>query len=85
MRGAQVVLLFSSANAMNSDSVKEEIYLAKDLRKPIVVARLDDAPISDDVRLFLMRTQHINAVQMPAAAFGAAVIGALDQNQRQAA
>lgn len=78
MRGAQAVLLFSSANSMASENVKEEIYLAKELKKPIVVARLDDAPFSDDVLLFLTRTQHIAATQMAAPDFGAAVIHALN-------
>ncbi len=85
MRGAQAVLLFSSANSMASENVKEEIYLAKELKKPIVVARLDEAPFSDDVMLFLTRTQHIAVAQMPAADFGAAVIQALDSHQAQAA
>jgi serine/threonine protein kinase len=85
MRGAQAVLLFSSANSMASENVKEEIYLAKELKKPIVVARLDDAPFSDDVLLFLTRTQHIPATTMPAPDFGAAVIQALNSQQAQAA
>lgn len=85
MRGAQAVLLFSSANSMASENVKEEIYLAKELKKPIVVARLDDAPFSDDVLLFLTRTQHISAGQMGAADFGAAVIQALNSQTAQAA
>jgi len=85
MRGAQAVLLFSSANSMASENVKEEIYLAKELKKPIVVARLDDAPFSDDVLLFLTRTQHIAATKMPPPDFGAAVIQALNSQMAQAA
>lgn len=85
MRGAQAVLLFSSANSMASENVKEEIYLAKELKKPIVVARLDESPFSDDVLLFLTRTQHIPAAQMAAAEFGAAVIQALNTQQAHAA
>lgn len=85
MRGAQAVLLFSSANSMASENVKEEIYLAKELKKPIVVARLDDAPFADDVLLFLTRTQHIAATQMAAPEFGAAVIQALSSQSAKAA
>ncbi len=78
MRDAQVVLLFASSNAMASDSVKEEIYLAKDLRKPILVARLDEVPFADDVHLFLARTQHIPATTLSPADFAATVVAALD-------
>ncbi len=81
MRGAQVVLLFASSNAMASDSVKEEIYLAKDLRKPILVARLDEAPFAEDVHLFLTRTQHIAATALSPVEFAAAVVAALDVRQ----
>jgi serine/threonine protein kinase len=85
MRGAQVVLLFSSANSMSSENVLEEIYLAKELKKPILVARIDHTPFSDDVLLFLTRTQHIDAATMPAADFGAAVIQALNDQVAQIA
>jgi len=78
MREAQVVLLFASSSAMASDSVKEEIYLAKDLRKPILVARLDEAPFADDVHLFLTRTQHIAATTLSPAEFAATVVAAID-------
>ncbi|MGE0855062.1 MAG: TIR domain-containing protein [Hyphomicrobiaceae bacterium] len=77
MRGSQVVLLFASSSAMASDSVKEEIYLAKDLRKPILVARLDDTPFDDDVHLFLTRTQHLAATSLTPIEFAAAVVAAL--------
>lgn len=81
MQGAQVVLLFASSSAMASDSVKEEIYLAKDLRKPILVARLDEAPFADDVYLFLTRTQHIAASTLSPPEFAATVVAALDMGQ----
>ena len=81
MRGAQVVLLFASSNAMASDSVKEEIYLAKDLRKPILVARLDEVPFADDVHLFLTRTQHIAATTLSPIEFAATVVAALDMRK----
>lgn len=77
MRGAQVVLLFASSSAMASDSIKEEIYLAKDLRKPILVARLDESPFADDVHLFLTRTQHLAATSLTPVEFAAAVVAAL--------
>ena len=77
MRGAQVVLLFASSHSMASESVKEEIYLAKDLRKPILVARLDETPFADDVHLFLTRTQHIAAGTLSPAEFAATVVAAL--------
>ena len=38
---------------MASDNVKDEVYLAKELRKPIVVARLDQTPFSDELLMFL--------------------------------
>jgi serine/threonine protein kinase len=78
MRGAQIVLLFSSARSMASDNVKDEVYLAKELRKPIVVARLDQAPFSDEILMFLTRTQHIPASEMEPPAFAAAIVDVLN-------
>jgi serine/threonine protein kinase len=85
MRGAQIVLLFSSARSMASDNVKDEVYLAKELRKPIVVARLDQAPFSDEVLMFLTRTQHISATEMEAPAFAAAIVDVLNKEKGLAA
>ncbi len=79
MRSAQIVLLFSSARSMASDNVKDEVYLAKELRKPIVVARLDQAPFSDDILMFLTRTQHIPVPGMDPPTFAAAIIDALSR------
>jgi len=79
MRGAQIVLLFSSYHSMASESVKEEIYLAKELRKPIVVARLDDAPFADDILIFLTRTQHVPAGDMDPAAFASTIVDVLNR------
>lgn len=81
MRGAQVVLLFASSNAMASESVKEEIYLAKDLRKPILVARLDEVPFADDIHLFLTRTQHIAAATLSPIEFASTVVAAIDMRK----
>ncbi len=77
MRGAQIVLLFSSARSMASENVRDEIYLAKDLGKPIIVARLDQAPFNDEVLLFLTRTQHIAVNDMAPPDFAAAIIALL--------
>lgn len=85
MRGAQIVLLFSSERSMASDNVKDEVYLAKELRKPIVVARLDHAPFSDDVLMFLTRTQHIAASEMDPPAFAAAIVDVLNTETLAAA
>jgi serine/threonine protein kinase len=85
MRGAQIVLLFSSAHSMASDTVKDEIYLAKELRKPIVVARLDQSPFSDEILMFLTRTQHIPAAGMEPLAFAAAIVDVLDTEKAIAA
>ncbi len=79
MRGAQIVLLFSSARSMASDNVKDEVYLAKELRKPIVVARLDQSPFSDDILMFLTRTQHIPVSDMEPPAFAAAIVDVLNK------
>jgi serine/threonine protein kinase len=79
MRGAQIVLLFSSARSMASDNVKDEVYLAKELRKPIIVARLDQSPFSDDILMFLTRTQHIAVSEMEAPAFAAAIVDVLNK------
>ncbi len=85
MRGAQVVLLFSSAQSMASDNVKDEVYLAKELRKPIIVARLDQAPFSDEILMFLTRTQHISVAEMEPPAFAAAIVDVLNTGSAAAA
>ena len=85
MRGAQIVLLFSSARSMASENVKDEVYLAKELRKPIVVARLDQAPFSEEVLMFLTRTQHIVATEMTPPAFAEAIVDLLNTSAALAA
>lgn len=78
MRGAEKVLLFSSESSMASETVKDEIYLARELGKPIIVARLDEAPFNDDVMMFLMRTQHIPVAAMEPRQFAATIRNVLN-------
>jgi serine/threonine protein kinase len=61
LRSARIVLVFSSKNSMASSNVHDEIYLAKNEKKPLVACLLDDAPFSDEVALFLTKAQHIDA------------------------
>jgi len=81
MRGAQIVLVFSSARSMASDNVKDEIYLARQLRKPIVVARLDESPINEEVLMFLIRSQHIITSEMDPLTFAERVVALLSSEQ----
>ncbi len=84
MRAAQIVLLFSSVRSMASDNVKDEIYTAKELAKPIVVARLDETPFSDEVLMFLTRSQHISVQTMAPAQFADAIVSLLDAQASRA-
>jgi hypothetical protein len=61
LRSARIVLVFSSKNSMASANVHDEIYMAKNEKKPLVACLLDDAPFSDEVALFLAKAQHIDA------------------------
>ena len=70
---------------MASENVKDEVYLAKELRKPIVVARLDQAPFSEEVLMFLTRTQHIVATEMTPPAFAEAIVDLLNTSAALAA
>ena len=85
MRSAETCLMFSSHRSMASEAVKDEIYLAKELGKPIIVARLDDTPFHDDVLMFLTRSQHIAAMSMDPSAFALAIRNALGSEGLQAA
>ena len=64
MRGCRKVILFGSDSSMNSPNVLDEIYLARDQEKPVVLARLDQAEIPDELRMFLVRSQHIEMAEM---------------------
>ena len=85
MRSAETCLMFSSNQSMASDAVKDEIYLAKELGKPIIVARLDDAPFHDDVLMFLTRSQHIAAMSMEPSAFALAIRNVLNSENQKVA
>jgi serine/threonine protein kinase len=61
LSSARIVLVFASQNSMASRNVHNEIYLADSEKKPIVAAKLDDAPFHNDVKLFLARAQNIDA------------------------
>lgn len=78
MRGAEACLVFSSEESMASESVKDEIYLARELGKPIIVAKLDGSAFNDDVLMFLTRTQHILAMQIDPSEFSGVVKNALN-------
>lgn len=85
MRNARYVLLFSSAHSMASQSVIEEIYLARELRKPIIVARLDDTPFADEVLMFLVRSQYVTASSMSPPQFADAILNVLNARMLEAA
>lgn len=85
MRGAERCLVFCSQHSMVSEAVKDEIYLAKELGKPIMVARLDDTPFNDEVLMFLTRSQHIPVVDADPAAFAISIVNVLNAEDRIAA
>ena len=61
MTNSKVVLLFLSENSARSETVMDEIYLARSLGKQILLARLDGTPIPEELAIFLVRSQHFDA------------------------
>lgn len=64
LRESQAVMLIGSSSAFESDQVMREMYLAMDMKKPIVPMIVDDAPMPDDFQYILAQYQR-HPVQPP--------------------
>lgn len=53
-------VVFISENALNSENVKDEIHFALTKKKEIVVIRLDDCELDDELELSIGRIQSVN-------------------------
>jgi TIR domain len=62
---SKVMLLIFSGHSNSSEQVLREVQLAVDCRVPIVRLRLQDIPLSDDLRYYLSTPQYLDALTTP--------------------
>src|SRR3954452_1067749 len=61
----KVMLLIFSRHSNSSEQVLREVQLAVDCRVPIVRLRLEDIPLSDDLRYYLSTPHWLDALSHP--------------------
>jgi TIR domain len=61
----KVMLLIFSGHSNSSEQVLREVQLAVDCRVPIVRLRMEDIPLSDDLRYYLSTPQYLDALTTP--------------------
>ena len=61
----KVMLLIFSRYSNSSEQVLREVQLAVDCRVPIVRLRMEDIPLSDDLRYYLSTPQYLDALTAP--------------------
>src|SRR4051812_18048926 len=61
----KVMLLLFSRHSNSSEQVLREVQLAVDCRVPIVRLRLEDIPLSDDLRYYLSTPHWLDALSRP--------------------
>jgi hypothetical protein len=74
-----VMLLIFSAHSNNSEQVLREVQLAVDCHLPIVRLRIEDIPLSDDLRYYLSTPQYLDALAPPLSSHIPAVILAIKE------
>jgi hypothetical protein len=62
---SKVMLLIFSEQSNNSEQVLREIQLGVDCHVPIVRLRIEDIPLSDDLRYYLSTPQYLDALTTP--------------------
>jgi hypothetical protein len=62
---SKVVLLIFSKHSNSSEQVLREIQLGVDCHVPIVRLRIEDIPLSDDLRYYLSTPQYLDALTTP--------------------
>jgi hypothetical protein len=62
---SKVMLLIFSRHSNSSEQVLREVQLAVDCRVPIVRLRMEDIPLSDDLRYYLSTPQYLDALTTP--------------------
>src|SRR5947209_15606973 len=75
----KVMLLIFSRQSNSSEQVLREIQLAVDCRLPIVRLRIEDIPLSDDLRYYLSTPQYLDALTPPLSRHIPAVVGAIKE------
>src|SRR3954465_13568614 len=61
----KVMLLIFSRHSNSSEQVLREVQLAVDCRVPIIRLRMEDIPLSDDLRYYLSTPQYLDAITPP--------------------
>src|SRR3954452_24360048 len=61
----KVMLLIFSRHSNSSEQVLREVQLAVDSRVPIIRLRMEDIPLSDDLRYYLSTPQYLDAITPP--------------------
>jgi hypothetical protein len=61
IRDCEVFVLVFSEHSNASDAVFREVQLAFECRKPIIPVRINNVPISDDLKFFLSGIQWVSA------------------------
>jgi len=62
---SKVMLLIFSQHSNSSEQVLREVQLAVDCRVPIIRLRIEDIPLSDDLRYYLSTPQYLDALTTP--------------------
>jgi hypothetical protein len=62
---SKVMLLLFSRHSNSSEQVLREVQLAVDCRVPIIRLRMEDIPLSDDLRYYLSTPQYLDALTTP--------------------
>src|ERR1700704_2861623 len=62
---SKVMLMIFSRHSNSSEQVLREVQLAVDCRVPIVRLRIEDIPLSDDLRYYLSTPQYLDALTTP--------------------
>src|SRR6266436_6402506 len=62
---SKVMLLIFSRHSNSSEQVLREVQLAVDCRVPIVRLRIEDIPLSDDLRYYLSTPHWLDALSHP--------------------
>src|SRR4051794_10457306 len=75
----KVMLLIFSRHSNSSEQVLREVQLAVDCRLPIVRLRIEDIPLSDDLRYYLSTPQYLDALTPPLSRHIPAVVTAIKE------
>src|SRR6266513_877879 len=76
---SKVMLLIFSRHSNSSEQVLREVQLAVDSRLPIIRLRIEDIPLSDDLRYYLSTPHWLDALSHPLSKHIPAVVAAIKE------